>query len=372
MDTLVLNTDSAKALIKTAACLAEVAGTDSTIALKHPRFMHARCMMHMMFAAFVYMVSELDIINPMYCATVRANKGDVKRGFRDLIKASIEAKIRFIYADPGVHHARNAKCVELLDHIDDQAHAGTQLHQFAAISLNCKHSKSPSTSSPSICQPTSVKHKHHRSFRDGNDERGQQRRRKGKEARQKLLKICPGDWQDTEYIYHFCGMTCSCRNRADAAKLVFNTLDEALLNSIPGVPALNRWNKVYPPIVFWFFTFAFHGVAKDAFIQYCKEQSTAAQKAAMRVLGRRDNLTPATQEEQRAKNIGRINKAAAWLEGQDTFYRLALCSTLLSATIPLLGEFFSQARMSVRQSVKPFLFRETSPVIKAINIADTV
>ena len=95
-DTLVLNTDSAKALVKTAAGIAANSGKALTEALRHPNLIHARCMMHMMFAAFVYVVSSLDIINPMFCATVRANKGETKRGVRQIAKEIIKAMLNHI------------------------------------------------------------------------------------------------------------------------------------------------------------------------------------------------------------------------------------------------------------------------------------
>ena len=79
-------------------------------------------------------------------------------------------------------------------------------------------------------------------------------------AMDKLVRICPGDWSDTTGVDFVSSLEDSCNSRDDAVDLVSETFIQAFLSCRPPIPALNRWNRVYPPLVFWLAFLCFHGI----------------------------------------------------------------------------------------------------------------
>lgn len=80
----ILISDSAATLINVASHLAAQArGVDDLLVL------HARCLMHRMFGAFVHSVTQLDVINPMYCATCLLHKGHHMRKVKEHVEAIV-------------------------------------------------------------------------------------------------------------------------------------------------------------------------------------------------------------------------------------------------------------------------------------------
>ena len=54
--------------------------------------------------------------------------------------------------------------------------------------------------------------------------------------------------------------------------MFYNTLYDAFLVSRAGIPALNRWNRIYWPVVWWLFACAFYYLIALAIIEASQDE----------------------------------------------------------------------------------------------------
>ena len=104
--------DSAKPMIKLACRQAMPADTDHMS-------VHTRCMQHMTFAAFVYTVSDLKVINDMYCSTLIAHKAHTMKRLRQSVKELIRKELIVSFEPATQEQVRtNRTAVDLLNGVD--------------------------------------------------------------------------------------------------------------------------------------------------------------------------------------------------------------------------------------------------------------
>ena len=137
----VLGSDSAKAMIKMAAIRKAAARakyplTDprpETVPVIRPkRTVHIRCMMHMMFAAFICAVKPTLNLSDLYCATILMHKANNIKDLRSNVLATIQRRVKIIYTPPGdadANYDRNAALIGLMD----LARSHPQLKQVKTI-----------------------------------------------------------------------------------------------------------------------------------------------------------------------------------------------------------------------------------------------
>lgn len=180
-------------------------------------------------------------------------------------------------------------------------------------------------------------------------------------ARRSLLKLCQGDWSDRSAIIHNCSLNCSCRCFGDAAHLVTNTVCDAFLSATAPIPALNRWNRVYPPLAWWMGALAFHQVCSDACIMVARGLATDGDERNVI-----DPLDPPTEQSFRREHLGRLRKMCAWLEAELTVPRVMLGVTIMHPAMKLLASFFAAARLGSDSNIISFCHPATSPAERAI------
>ena len=82
----------------------------------------------------------------------------------------------------------------------------------------------------------------------------------------RLLDVAQGDWSDRTRVIHHCTAAgrCDCVNRESSVDLIFTALSEAFLTFRPVIPAANKWTKLLPPMGWWMFACAWHGVVAES------------------------------------------------------------------------------------------------------------
>jgi hypothetical protein len=322
--TKVLGSDSAKSLIRLATHYA----TEACRFHGKAMFIHGRCMMHMLWAALAAMLAVAGMTTAMFCATVLIRKGHNMKLLKQFKYEYLDEKLEVVFDwDPSFNasSAINRAWVELLDSADDMIAVDDNVLQ---------------------------------------EEARQQRKTKRKEARQKLLVACPGDWskhgKKEDRVIHFCHVLCpfKCKSRADSVKGVSNLLDEALLDCPPGIPALNRWNKVWGPLVWFGFALNFYG-----FIMYAFFRAHAYLKESLETIISHlsENVGMATEDYWKALKSVRWKKTMQWLEQTSTAMILTTTGILFQVSAALLGSFFINARLSNKSnSIVPFLLPDST------------
>lgn len=180
-------------------------------------------------------------------------------------------------------------------------------------------------------------------------------------ARRSLLKLCQGDWSDGRTVVHNCSLSCPCRCFEDAVCLVADTACDALVSATAPIPALNRWNRVFPPLTWWMGALAFHRVVSDACVMVARGLAfDDEEKHAI------DPLDPPTEQSFRREHVGRLRKMCAWLEADLTIPRLTLGVTIMHPAMVLLASFFAAARLGAQSNITSFCHPSTSPAEKAI------
>ena len=78
---------------------------------------------------------------------------------------------------------------------------------------------------------------------------------------------------------------------------VMDAMNRAFLGSRPPVPALNRWNKLYAPLAWWYAAIGIHGIALTAFLALDHEAPESVAVDELMVAG------PSSEETHRTLNV---------------------------------------------------------------------
>lgn len=210
---------------------------------------------------------------------------------------------------------------------------------------------------PCVCVPRRIAAWHHDPQSEG------ARRGKRIAALQSLVEHAQGDWANSQQVVHHCyrGSTCACRTRADAAKLLYDTLCQAFLDTSPIVPASNKWTKLLPPMGWWMFAFGFHRLVVDAFIGARDE----AEEEEGVVLNPHFVGFDSAQEF-RAMRMARWSKARAWLTEPGTWLHLSVLVSVMRTAVKLMASTFQDSRCSADSNVLDFAWHSTSPAAVAM------
>ena len=165
-------------------------------------------------------------------------------------------------------------------------------------------------------------------------------------ARRKLLEICPYAWKRDAAIRYYAFVGSTARTLEEAGKEIFDLLDAAWLNARPTIPALNRWNKVYGPLIWWLFGVLFSGVIVIGFSQARR----AATKKSF-VLVDVEHIGPETEAGHRQRTRGRWNKAGSWIEHEDTPKAMIIGCVYFSMTLDLMSGLFAMSRSIVPEGL---------------------
>ena len=80
------------------------------------------------------------------------------------------------------------------------------------------------------------------------------------EAYSELLDFVPIRWQPSGKIVHYCHHGCGCTSEDHALNRLLGILDNAYFCTSITVPALNRWNTILAPLLWFLFGHLFFGI----------------------------------------------------------------------------------------------------------------
>jgi len=193
-------------------------------------------MMHMMFAALVAASKPFFGISELYCSTVLLHKANNMRDVRAAVLEEIDSRVDIVYDLPpgyAINRERNASIFALMDSIENE---------FARNDADF-----------------------------GGDDFGSFRRA----ARERLLDICPGAWDQTNPGSRIMflsqlgdGTDAAPDPKRKAAEVIYDLVNDAWLGLRPPIPAVNRWNKIYFPVCWWLLGInGFYGVVANGFLR---------------------------------------------------------------------------------------------------------
>jgi hypothetical protein len=185
-------------------------------------------------------------------------------------------------------------------------------------------------------------------------------------AREQLLDACPGDWS-AHLIVHYCSAACRCTSRDDAVKLVVKLLLDAGLDCKPPIPAVNRWNKVYPSMSWWMFGCAFYNIVPSAFAAVKAKQGRKNEVGAVH-----DLIGPVTEAIHRHTTTVRWNRAEVWLASDVCRKSLVMGTHFMQLGLKVMMANFAQCRKGSEADILTWIDPRVSPAYKLIhNLADS-
>lgn len=321
---LVLSSDSAKAMVKVAKDCAKHAVDGG------PMSVHARCQMHMFWASLSAALKPFNMLSPMFCGATLLRKGHNRGALRDIVHRWVHRNLKVSYSVPAQSSSFNEGLIHILNAAD-------------AVVADLPVRGGGPCDQAELCAR--------------------------KSARQDLLKLLPWSWHDRDNFVHYCSMSCAplCEpagQPGSAAEKICKALDVGFFNCLPCVPALNRWNKVFGPLAWFFFCQGFFGIIVEAIVQVHESLQADAAGSIARVLSVEELI--ALSDTYQAVNAMRWKKLIAFFRRPITGLALPTLSVLFQVASQTLGIFFHQARMLERGSIKCFLHPATSPAEELI------
>ena len=269
---------------------------------------HGTCMMHMLAVCIGALLKDLGLLNPIFCGSCLLQKG----GTRKKIKAHCHrqtADMQFDYSrdEPPGFDAKVKYLEAVLIHMD-YTDSGT----WDLLRIDGEPAPLEEVA------PT---------------ERQQ--------ARKRVAFLLGASTIEQGVIVarvHWC--TIGCHRCKEAAIDDVNTnLDKAILDMGVGIPAINKWIKLYKPSGYWSAGVKL-GVLPDAFESICGEVVRNAPEDVMReseLWGIGDAETFAK------KRVKRFNKTNKFLHGESTSLALAVGTTVLMPAATEMSTFFQEA-----------------------------
>ena len=164
-------------------------------------FLHCLCCMHLIFLAVNATHKPFAQLGPLFCATSLIHRGSIYEKFLRQVEATLNKKLRITYTDPPTPQEDEyiaAVCHLLLW----RQHSGQELPQEYLRSVD------------------DFRCIFNRQLWDG----------------------C---------ILHYCPYGCCPGGRPETLRRMMQCLTDLIFGALPPIPALNRWLKLYPPIVWW-------------------------------------------------------------------------------------------------------------------------
>ena len=185
-------------------------------------------------------------------------------------------------------------------------------------------------------------------------------------ARKKLLDICPCRWDVggdlNSKIYVLVQLGDSTESPDDTWEFLFSVIDEAWLSLKPPVPAINRWNKIYYPVAWWYVGICgFYNIIASAFV-YVKQNQDRTLDANVDV----DVMGLLGSQFFKVLRAVRWKRSARWIDGELRSKSLPLTALLMLPLLKFMGSTFKGARAGVWASVRAYLHTDTSPAAAAM------
>jgi hypothetical protein len=290
---------------------------------------HGKCQMHLVAVNVGTLLKELHITNSMFCGCCLLQKGGTRRKLRESCHRQVAGITIDTSRDPPAELCEKIRFISgvlaQMDYTDDVTKASLQVIGAEDI----------------LHAEPSARHA----------------------ARQRLAVLIGASIivnGVVRELVHWCPLGCHDDPEA-VIREVCAVLDVAFLFVGVGVPALNKWLKLFKPTAWWhagvrlnFLTLAFIDLSEpqDATTDPMKE-------VEMFALG-----TELTYAKKRAK---RTVKTKDWLVHPKTPLRLGVSTSLLTVVVTLMSDFFAESVFGyVGSGVLDFVLMDRNPVLKVV------
>lgn len=144
-------------------------------------------------------------------------------------------------------------------------------------------------------------------------------------------------------------------------------LDDAFLSRRPPIPALNRWNKLHPPLIWWLAALTLlGGVVARAVLRTSSEWRQGADPEKTEQLETAAaGTSPTSEADERRQRAARYKKLETFLTTPSTTVFLACQAIVCKPALELMGHFFTSIANG-ENTITPFLHPSTSPAWAAI------
>lgn len=164
-------------------------------------------------------------------------------------------------------------------------------------------------------------------------------------------------------LRHLCLLGCH-RTKEDAVNDIFTDLRTAHMDLSIGVPAINRWVKLFKPTAFWLVSVVL-GVVMCAFGRISESLEEVSETTVLSV----DELIGIGEDTTyQNKRRMRFKKAYKWMRAPFTALRTLVGVVLLGPIVNLLGSFFTGAKFDQPSSegMLDMIIHSRNPVIKVV------
>lgn len=343
---IVMNSDSAKACKRLARKLASEALADT-----RRWFLQSWCNMHMMHCALVNMLKLTDQINGMFCSTLLVHKASNLKTLRKLIKSTVSSKLQVVYELPADAEENRRQSRALLDMLE---FANADLDYEAVL--------------PGTVYDDETGFAWQRSYEQDVTAAPPGGKAARRAAKEQLISDLPGNWADRASMIHYCPHGCCTPQPGGSSREVaVNRITDAvcllMLAKLPRVPALNRWTKLFQPMVYWLVACNMFFLIPSCLLamleQGAREENAEVNEA--------DIIGPETEDSFRRRNLARLRKATTWQKNPMTALKLAASAVCMRVAVDLQGDFFSDSKDGgAHSSFVPFTHAATSPAGKVI------
>ncbi len=238
---------SARAALTTSAVPAAAPPADGAAAGRDKVFrgstsMHVLCLMHQLAIVFAMLLTILGILCPLFCACCLVQRGMVRKAIKGTVRALL-SQTKCVYVKPECHDDNEAYLRAVLRFLDyaDQDSAAT------------------------LAGETLV-------FDNTEASQAQRTRLKARDRLARLLAASEISGGIIVKYQHFCPLGCHDSEEL-AQQEICECAEVAHLDLAVTIPAVNRWTKLFRPMVFWlvgiifgYLTLAFQA-AKDNYFQ---------------------------------------------------------------------------------------------------------
>ena len=314
----ILNTDSHKAMKRMGI---EFARRASSLCW----FVHCFCSMHMLASCMVRMLHTFQLICDMFCATCVMHRASHRRMLRAAVRSMVVQRMDIVFEEP--------------PGLQEGLRYNTAMLEILELAEQTNWSEHVDAEDPFL-------------------------RSKRHVARRKLLAFFPCKWSRGARLVHWCRPRCECRSREHSIKSAQELLETAYVDTLPRIPAMNRWTKLFQPIVWWVWALGFCGLIADAF-QTCivsVENEDVGDSLENMLIGNPDDTTIF-----KFKARVRFRRAVKWLSDSTTHMKLVAAALVMRPSMEVMGVYFDASKVQrSKGSVIPFCHIPTSPATRLL------
>ena len=185
-------------------------------------------------------------------------------------------------------------------------------------------------------------------YRDHDLQRKSQSKAKKQKARDEFARMFTGDVR-CKTLKHYCPLGCCPLGRDQSVDKAVDAFKGVLLSSLPEVPAVNRWTKLYPAVAWWLCALLLGGVVSDAWIKLHTSQD---EEDGIQV---EDLMGPQDTETHRAIARSRQRKSIKFISDPETPLKLCAFGLAMRPTLMIMGFLFRTGQLHAEHCILDIL-----------------